>query len=194
MRTPFACCLVLCVCFVWAESCPAQEAEKGKSEPASAPYKIELVKIGNTYQGLKYRPATGEAWQIVVDKWEKISEMANCPAGEYQITLIPDENGFQAIRMEILTGTTCLLRNRKWNPIKEPDIEKPAPVPKAARDGQAYELRHVRVGNQLHVLRLHTGTGAVAHIAGDAYETYPEPAGPVPAGKYEVTMMATKDA
>jgi hypothetical protein len=122
----------------------------------------------------------------------KIKEMAVCPAGEYQIALIPNENAFQAIRMERLTGATSLLSNSQWNLVKEPAGAAPLPARKAVRD-KGYELRHVHVGNQLHVLRFHAGTGAAAHVAGDAYETYPETAGPPPIGSYQVTLIATKD-
>ncbi len=175
-----------------ALSASAQDA--GNEKKAPEPFKLQMVKIGNTYQGLKHKLATGETWQIFDDAWVKVVEPAPCPAGDYQITLIPSEMGFNAIRIERQTGATALMSSvkQKWLPVGE---AKGAAVPakNAARDGKGFELRYVRVKDQLHVIRFHTGTGATAHIGGDTFDVYPE-TNPIPAGNYEVTMIATKDS
>jgi hypothetical protein len=167
----------------------AQGAEKDKPAPGAKAFEMRLLRIGDTYQGLRFNTATGESWQINLEKWEKVPETEAPAVGEYQITLIAGENGFLALRLERTTGATWLLKERKWNRIKEPAAQAKAAEPAA---GTGYELRPIQVGGQLHVIRFHTGTGAAAHIDGTAYEALAEP-GPLPAGTYDVTMMATKE-
>jgi hypothetical protein len=59
----------------------------------------------------------------------------------------------------------------------------------APKRGPGYAVRHVRVGNQLHIVRFHTTTGEAWHVNGDGYEPLGE-FGPVPAGEFDVTLVA----
>jgi hypothetical protein len=179
-------------CLALAAALQAQE-DKG---PARKPFEVRMLKLGDTYQGVRFKPATGETWQIRGDKWEKLAEGEAPPAGEYDVILIPAGEIFVALRLERATGATWLMAARKWNRIKEPaakekEKEKEKEKAKMARAGQGFELRHFRVGEQLHVIRFHRGTGAAAHIERDAYEALAE-TGPVPAGDYDITIITTE--
>ncbi|GIW79552.1 MAG: hypothetical protein KatS3mg105_1359 [Gemmatales bacterium] len=84
-------------------------------------YEIRLVRVGNTFQGIRFRPATGEAWQIVVDKWESIreSDAAPLPSGDYDVVLVAGENDLTAFRFDHVTGATWILQGRKWVRVRE---------------------------------------------------------------------------
>src|SRR5262245_40269148 len=130
---------------VWAQ-------EGAKPAPARKAYEVRTIRVGDTYQGIRFKPATGETWQLAGEKWQALAETAAVPAGDYDVILIPTEETFLGIRVDRTTGATWLLRNRKWAPVKEP----PPPAKPGKPDGQAranapggYELRHARVKNRL---------------------------------------------
>jgi hypothetical protein len=149
-------------------------------------YELRIVHVGDVYHGIRFKPATGESWHLRNGRWEKLEETALPPAGDYDVLLFPAKS-LLAFRLDRATGATWLIRGGKWVPIKEPPPANPnAPAP---NPGPAYALRHVRLGNQLHVLRLHTTTGAAWHINGLAFELQGE-TGPVPAGEFDIKMIA----
>jgi hypothetical protein len=148
-------------------------------------YELRVVTVGDVYKGVRFKPATGESWQLLSGRWEKLEEAAPPPAGDYEIQLIPADPLF-ALRLDRKTGATWLVRAGKWNPVKEPPPLKQVGSPKR---GPGYALRYVRLGNQLHTVRFHTITGETWHIKGDTFEPLGE-FGPVPAGDYDVTLIA----
>jgi hypothetical protein len=97
-----------------------------------------------------------------------------------------------AVRVDRTTGATWLLRKGKWNPVKEPPADPKGPKP----PGTGFAMRHVIVGDQLHVVRFHTRTGTTWHLKGwhlkgDAFEPLAEFDRP-PAGDFELTLLANK--
>ncbi|WP_439629095.1 hypothetical protein [Gemmata sp.] len=161
----------------------AAPAARCDDRPAAKAFELRSVGVGDTYKCVRFRPGTGEAWQLSDGRWEKLEEAAAPPAGDYDVLLIP-AGVLLAVRVDRATGATWLVQGGKWTPIKEPPAKgnpaKPAP---------GYSLRHTRVGDQLHVLRFHTATGAAWHLGGDKFVLLRE-TGPVPAGDYDVTMVA----
>jgi hypothetical protein len=147
---------------------------------------LRVVNDGDLYQSVRFKPATGESWQLRNGRWEKLEEGAAPPAGDYDIVHLPAE-ALVALRLDRATGATWLVQGGKWVPIKEPVAKPGAPKP-----GPGYALRHVRTGNQLHLLRFHTTTGAAWHVNGAAFELQTE-TGPVPAGEFDVKMIAGKE-
>src|SRR5438105_4232624 len=55
-----------------------------------------------------------------------------------------------------------------------------------------YEFRQIRVGKQFEAIRFKVKTGEAWRIAGDKFEKLPE-TGPVPAGDYDVFLVAVED-
>src|SRR5262245_61548436 len=100
----------------------AQKAEPG-GEQKRKDYELRTIRVGKTFQGVRFKISTGESWIIDGDEYTKIPEAA-IPAGEYDVTLITDDSNWMAFRIDRLTGTTWLLRNNKWVKVKEP-AEKP---------------------------------------------------------------------
>jgi hypothetical protein len=147
---------------------------------------LRVANVGEVYRGIRFKPATGESWQLLGGRWEMLEEVAPPPAGDYDVVLLPAES-LLALRLDRTTGATWLVQGGKWVPIKEPAAAKPG-VP-AGKPGPGYALRHVRLGNQLHVLRFHTTTGEAWHISGGAFDPQGE-TGPVPVGEFDVKMIA----
>ena len=109
-----------------------QRALAQKSEPKAekrTDFELRTIRVGKTFQGVRFKISTGESWVIDGDDYAKIPDAA-LPAGEYDVTLITDDSNWMAFRIDRVTGTTWLLRNNKWVKIKEP-AEKPPDKPKA---------------------------------------------------------------
>lgn len=179
MRSPFPSHFGLAIVFTVAAASVAPCDDK----PAAKAFELRTVGVGDTYKCVRFRPGTGEAWQLLDGQWEKLEEAAAPPAGDYDVFLIP-AGTLLAVRVERTTGATWLVQGGKWLPIKEPPAKG-----NAAKPAPGYSVRHTRVGDQLHIVRFHAATGAAWHLAGDKYVTLGE-TGPVPAGDYDVTMVA----
>ena len=151
-------------------------------------YELRVVAHGDTYNGIRFKPATGESWKILNGRWEKLEEAAAPPAGDYDITVIPAEI-LLAVRIDRATGACWLLTKGKWNPVKEPAAKPDAPAAKAPGVGCA--LRHIVLGDQLHVVRFHTRSGETWHLSGDTFKPMGE-FGKVPVGDFDLTMIASK--
>jgi hypothetical protein len=164
---------------------PARAAD---DKPAVGKYELRVVAHGDTYNGIRFKPTTGESWKVINGRWEKLDEAAAPPAGDYDVIIIPAEI-LLAVRIDRATGSCWLLTKDKWNPVKEPAAKPDAPAAKAPGAGCA--LRHITVGDQLHVVRFHTRTGATWHLAGDKFEPLGE-FGKVPAGDFDLTLIASK--
>jgi len=84
------------------------------------PFEIRLVRIGEIYHVIKFNTATGESWQIIDGRWEKLGEAGPAPEdGEYDIFLVA-ESELMALRFDYRSGAGWQLRNRKWVRIEEP--------------------------------------------------------------------------
>jgi hypothetical protein len=151
-------------------------------------YELRVVTFGNTYHGIRFKPTTGESWMMLNGRWEKLDETAAPPAGDYDITIIPAET-LLAVRIDRATGTTWLLNRKKWTAVKEPAPKRDAAPAKPPGPGCA--LRHIVLGDQLHVVRFHTKTGATWHLDGDTFEPLAE-FDKVPAGDFDVTLITGK--
>jgi hypothetical protein len=165
---------------------PAAVKRDGPARPA---YEMRMLQMGDTYQGIRFKPATGEAWQIVRDRWEKLPETGPVPAGDYDLMLIPAKDTLVAIRFDRATGATWMLQSRKWSAFQEPAAAPGGGRPAAAGPPR-YEVRYALAGENLHLVRFDTRTGASAKVEGDTYQTLAE-SGPVPPGDYDVTVVAT---
>ena len=172
----------------WGGRAAGQEADRAAA-PARKGYELRMLGVGNTYQGMRFKLATGETWQIAGGRWLKIPEAGPLPAGDYDVLLIPAGESFLAVRIDRSGGATWLFQARRWNRVGEPPAGAKPNGPGAR--GGGYRLRHARVGDRLHVLRFHTRTGA-AVVETDAYQDLAE-TGPVPPGDYDVTMIAGED-
>ena len=177
---------VLLVCFAYTV---ARGDDKTPPPAAAAKgYELRVVAVGDIYHGIRFKPTTGESWKILAGKWEKLDEAAAPPAGDYEIIIIPAES-LLAVRFDKTSGATWLLQNGKWTAIKEPPAKPGAPKPPAP--GPGFAMRHIAVGDQLHIVRFHTKTGATWHIRGDTFEPLAE-FGKVPAGEFDLTLIASK--
>jgi hypothetical protein len=186
MRTAITA-LLLGGCFALAGP-GGSAAGGGKPAMPAKGYELRVVNVGEVYKAIRFKPATGESWQLLGGRWEKLPEVAPPPAGDYDVLLIPAES-LLALRLDRATGATWLVQGGRWTPIKEPLPAKPGA--QAPRPGPLYALRHVRLGNQLHVLRFHTKTGTAWHINGGTFQQQRE-IGPVPAGQFDVKMIASQ--
>jgi len=184
MRARLTCVIVLGLVSVavGADEKPAPMPAKG--------YELRVVAVGDTYHGIRFKPTTGESWNMLNGKWEKLDEVMPPPAGDFDITIIPAES-LIAVRIDRATGTTWLLKKGKWNLVKEPAPKPDAPPAKPPGPGCA--LRHIILGDQLHVVRFHTKTGESWHLGGDTFHPLAE-FGKVPAGEFDLTLITgTKD-
>ena len=106
-----------------------QPAFARKAEPAPTPkrgdYELRIIRVGNTFQAVRFKVATGESWLIDRDKFDPIPETGPVAAGDYDVTLVTDDTNWMAFRIDRLTGATWQLRGNKWNKVKEPDDKGP---------------------------------------------------------------------
>jgi hypothetical protein len=114
--------LVLCVSTaVLLLASPATAlAQKVDVKPPPKNFEMRTVRVGNTFQGIRFKPATGETWLINGRMWDKIEETGAVPAGDYDIFMVATEQDFTAFRFDHLTGATWHLQNRKWVKVQEP--------------------------------------------------------------------------
>ena len=99
-------------------------AQKGESSPqnkSQKQYELRVIQVVDTVQGIRFKPTTGKAWYIAVDKWVLIPETGEVPAGDFDVIMAPLERDFTAFRFDRLTGVTWQLKDRKWVKVKEPE-------------------------------------------------------------------------
>lgn len=115
---------VLLVCGVClAVAGPAAPAEKDKPAPPPAAgknYDLRTARVGNTLQAVRFKPATGQTWQLGAGGWEKIPETGKVPPGDYEVVLVATDTDFTALRFDRTTGATWHLKGRKWVAVPEP--------------------------------------------------------------------------
>jgi hypothetical protein len=191
---------------------PRPEPLRPEASPSANRFELRIVRIGNTYQGFRFRTDTGESWQIAGGAWQKVVEADPVPLGRYDILLLTaqgGQEGFLAMRVDHVSGHTWFLQARQWVKYDEPEERaerdpktdaKPNGKPDAKTDGNAalaaaksknFEFRQARVGDMLHLVRFDIKTGAAWVLRGTgAYERLAE-TGPVPEGDYDLTTVAT---
>src|SRR5262245_41813869 len=81
-------------------------ADDEKPAPAKG-YELRIVAVGDSYHGIRFKPTTGESWNMLGGRWEKLDEAAAPPAGDYDITVIQAET-LLAVRIDRATGATWL--------------------------------------------------------------------------------------
>jgi hypothetical protein len=99
----------------------AQKGELSPQDKSLKQYELRLIRVGDTVQGIRFKPTTGKAWYIAVDKWVLIPETGEVPAGDFDVLMAPLERDFTAFRFDRLTGLTWQLKDRKWVKVKEPE-------------------------------------------------------------------------
>jgi hypothetical protein len=167
---------------------PAARGDDKPMTPVKG-YELRIVNVGDSYHGVRFKPATGESWQILGGRWKKLEDAAAPPAGDYDIVVVPTES-FLAIRIDRATGTTWLSKGGRWVEVKEPAPPKPGAP--AVKRGPGFAVRHVRLGKELHIVRFHGKTGEAWHVNRDAFETLGE-TGAVPPGEFDVKLIAGED-
>ena len=117
-RTLVVLVVVTAACAGGAASAQRPAAAKGRE------YELRLIRVGNTFQAVRFKVRTGEAWTMSGDRYKPIPETGPVPAGDYDITLVTDDVNWMAFRIDRVSGATGQMRGNKWVPVKEP-TEKP---------------------------------------------------------------------
>lgn len=93
------------------------------ADPAERIYDVRIVlSSNNTWYGVRFKPATGEAWQCTNMKWQKIKETELLPLSVYEVTMHGDgQTGMICVRIDTRSGRTWDLDNGEWKLVAEPD-------------------------------------------------------------------------
>jgi hypothetical protein len=110
-------------CLGGASLLPLAAAQKPDPPPAlkGKAYELRLIRLGNTFQALRFHARTGESWSMVGERYEKIPETGPVPAGDYDVTLVSDDMNWMAFRIDRVSGATWQLRGNRWNRVNEPE-------------------------------------------------------------------------
>jgi hypothetical protein len=98
----------------------AQNAATGPAR-GHKDYELQATRAGDTIQAIRFKPATGEAWLFVLDKWSPIPESGPVPPGDFEVTMAARDRDFTAFRLDHRTGVTWLLNRGRWVRLKEPE-------------------------------------------------------------------------
>jgi hypothetical protein len=117
---------VFCLACVWMATQPlvsalAQKDESSPQNKSQPPFELRVIHAGNTIQGIRFKPTTGQAWYVSGDRWVPIPETGDVPAGDFEVVLAPVERKFRAFRFDRLTGVAWQLTDQKWAKLKEPE-------------------------------------------------------------------------
>jgi len=176
--------------FWWTAGASTQS--EGQPAAKSKKFELRIVRLRDTYQGFRFRPDTGESWQISKEGWIKMAEADPVPVAKYDLLLVTTEENLTVFRVDRASGHTWQLQARLWVKYDEPSKDDAKPKAPAPAEGKSYDFRQVRVGNTLHIVRFDTKSGATWHLRGnEGYEPLGE-TGAVGAGDYDVTMVATE--
>ncbi|MGE3806384.1 MAG: hypothetical protein AB7K24_17075 [Gemmataceae bacterium] len=114
---PFAAVLCVLTALTFTAGLPGRAGaqERVVVEPRFE-HDARFVRVGNTTHGVRFKTASGEAWLLAIDKWQKIAEDGKLPAGDYEVFLVGGENDFSAYRFDHKTGATWTLSptDLKW--------------------------------------------------------------------------------
>jgi hypothetical protein len=112
----------LLAAWAWASIPEAVAAQKQEMPAAQKKgYELRIIRVGNTFQGIRFNVRTGESWTLSGDRFEKLPETTPVPAGEYEVTLITDDTNWMAFRIDRRTGATWQMRGNRWVQFKEPN-------------------------------------------------------------------------
>ena len=118
--------LALLIAFGLSSAVPPAPAQKAQQPPANDRYEFRQIRVGKQFEVIRFKVKTGESWRIAGDKFEKLAETGPVPAGDYEVSLIAVEDDWMAFRIDRVSGTTWMLRQRQWIRLKEPGEEKGA--------------------------------------------------------------------
>jgi hypothetical protein len=101
-------------------------AKKADPPPAEKKkeYEFRLIRVTDRFEAVRFKVATGESWYIDGDKFVKIPETGEVPAGDYDIQLVTDDKDWMGFRIDRISGTTWKLTGNKWVKLKEPEKQK----------------------------------------------------------------------
>src|SRR5437764_2468389 len=102
-----SCVLLACWALAGAGPAPGQKSEPKAERPT---YELRMARVGNTFQGIRFKPASGASWIVVGNKWEPIEESGPVPGGDYDVTIVGTEEAFTAFRFDRKTGATWMLK------------------------------------------------------------------------------------
>jgi hypothetical protein len=121
MRPALLVCLLVfgVVRIAWAPA--AALGQKEEPVRKRSEYELRLIRVGNTFQGIRFKSTTGETWRMDGDRFEKIPESGPIPAGDYEVTLVTDDTNWMAFRIDRVSGATWQMRGNKWHKVKEPE-------------------------------------------------------------------------
>lgn len=98
---------------------------KPKEAPATLPergrqaYDVRVVRKGEQFEAIRFKPDTGETWRAQADRWVRIQESTAVPAGDYDVIMVATEQAFTALRFDRVSGKAWLYRPSQWIRIKE---------------------------------------------------------------------------
>ena len=95
---------------------------QGEKPPASKAFEVRIIRVGESYQAIRFKVKTGESWTADGGKWLKIADAGPIPAGDYEVLLVATDKDFSAMRYDRVSGTSWLLRGGdKWVKMTEPE-------------------------------------------------------------------------
>jgi hypothetical protein len=118
----------LFIALAWAGQGPLPQAARADNKADPAPpakkgdYELRIIRVGNTSQGLRFNVSTGESCFLDRDKFVAIPETGPVAAGDFDVTLVTDDNNWMAFRIDRVSGATWELKNNKWVKVKEPEM------------------------------------------------------------------------
>jgi hypothetical protein len=110
--------VIAALTYLFTDSQPCQ-SQPPKGDQA---YTVRIVRVGETYQAIRFKNKTGESWIADGLKWVKLMDAAPPPAGDYDVLLVATDRDFSAMRYDRVSGTSWLLRGgSKWAKMEEPE-------------------------------------------------------------------------
>lgn len=91
-----------------------------KEQPATADHAIRYVRVGNQLHFLRFNAKTGATATIQVDTYQVLAETGPVPLGDFEVTMIGTNEKWIAFRVNRASGSTWLLKDRKWFRANEP--------------------------------------------------------------------------
>ena len=88
-------------------------------------FELRIIRLGNSFQAIRFNVSTGESWVMAGEKYDKIPETGPVPVGNYEVIMVADDANWMAFRIDRQSGTTWQLRGNKWLKLKEPGEVSP---------------------------------------------------------------------
>jgi hypothetical protein len=81
----------------------------------AARFIVRTTQVNVSWASVKIDTATGDGWTLVGTKWQKITDTAAPPAGNYDILILElRDHSYMIMRVEQISGRTWLLNNNQW--------------------------------------------------------------------------------